>query len=143
MTSPAPGWYPDPSDPSRQIYFDGQRWVNPVPEKADAEVPRKSAPAGSSELSGSEKYWAILERYQLPSLLGIVALGLLIAGLITRSSVLGALAVVFILATAALALVESGRADAPAPVSGATSPVSGPTALGSAARSGDSLGHAA
>lgn len=51
MTSPAPGWYPNPSDPSSQIYFDGQRWV---PEKAVTEVQRKSAPAaaaGSSDLS--------------------------------------------------------------------------------------------
>lgn len=27
--SPAPGWYPDPSDPSRQIYWDGAVWVSP------------------------------------------------------------------------------------------------------------------
>jgi hypothetical protein len=26
MTQPRAGWYPDPSDPSRQRYFDGQAW---------------------------------------------------------------------------------------------------------------------
>jgi hypothetical protein len=29
--SPAPGWYPDPSDPGRQIYWDGTAWSRPVP----------------------------------------------------------------------------------------------------------------
>jgi Host cell surface-exposed lipoprotein/Protein of unknown function (DUF2510) len=27
MMQPAPGWYPDPSDPSRQRYFDGKVWT--------------------------------------------------------------------------------------------------------------------
>jgi Host cell surface-exposed lipoprotein/Protein of unknown function (DUF2510) len=27
MTQPAPGWFPDPSDPSRQRYFDGRAWT--------------------------------------------------------------------------------------------------------------------
>lgn len=27
MTQPTPGWYPDPSDPSRQRYFDGRQWT--------------------------------------------------------------------------------------------------------------------
>ncbi|MDH6198520.1 hypothetical protein M2272_005179 [Mycobacterium frederiksbergense] len=26
--SPAPGWFPDPSDPSRQRYFDGKVWTD-------------------------------------------------------------------------------------------------------------------
>ncbi|OBK95769.1 hypothetical protein A5645_11080 [Mycobacterium asiaticum] len=26
---PAPGWYPDPSDPTRQIYWDGSTWIKP------------------------------------------------------------------------------------------------------------------
>lgn len=31
MTQPsqAPGWYPDPSNPSRQIYWDGRSWSLP------------------------------------------------------------------------------------------------------------------
>lgn len=28
--SPAPGWYPDPSDPTRQIYWDGTAWSRPA-----------------------------------------------------------------------------------------------------------------
>ena len=28
--SPAPGWYPDPSDPGRQIYWDGTAWSTPA-----------------------------------------------------------------------------------------------------------------
>ncbi|MGV0693117.1 DUF2510 domain-containing protein [Mycobacterium paraintracellulare] len=28
--SPAPGWYPDPSDPTRQIYWDGTAWRGPA-----------------------------------------------------------------------------------------------------------------
>jgi multidrug transporter EmrE-like cation transporter len=31
--SPAPGWYPDPSDPARQIYWDGTAWSGP-PQRA-------------------------------------------------------------------------------------------------------------
>jgi hypothetical protein len=27
--SPAPGWYPDPSDPGRQIYWNGTAWGGP------------------------------------------------------------------------------------------------------------------
>lgn len=27
MTQPQPGWFPDPSDPSRQRYFDGNVWT--------------------------------------------------------------------------------------------------------------------
>lgn len=27
--SPAPGWYPDPSDPANQVYWDGNAWSAP------------------------------------------------------------------------------------------------------------------
>jgi hypothetical protein len=30
MTQPAPGWYPDPSDPAKKIYWDGTAWSAPV-----------------------------------------------------------------------------------------------------------------
>lgn len=30
--SPAPGWYPDPSDPERRIYWDGTAWSGPASE---------------------------------------------------------------------------------------------------------------
>lgn len=29
--SPAPGWYPDPSNPAKQIYWDGNAWSAPRP----------------------------------------------------------------------------------------------------------------
>jgi hypothetical protein len=32
--SPAPGWYPDPSDPERRIYWDGTAWSGPAPSDA-------------------------------------------------------------------------------------------------------------
>lgn len=36
MTSP--GWYPDPSDPAKQIYWDGAAWSGPVlPAQSDAD----------------------------------------------------------------------------------------------------------
>lgn len=34
--SPAPGWYPDPSDPERRIYWDGVAWSGPAPAPSDA-----------------------------------------------------------------------------------------------------------
>jgi len=34
--SPAPGWYPDPTDPARNIYWDGTAWSVPKsPTEAD------------------------------------------------------------------------------------------------------------
>lgn len=33
---PAPGWYPDPSKPGKQIYWDGAAWSGPVaPDNSD------------------------------------------------------------------------------------------------------------
>jgi hypothetical protein len=29
--SPAPGWYPDPSDPGKKIYWNGTAWTGPPP----------------------------------------------------------------------------------------------------------------
>ncbi|WP_233213396.1 DUF2510 domain-containing protein [Mycobacterium hubeiense] len=29
--SPAPGWYPDPSDPGKKIYWNGTAWGGPPP----------------------------------------------------------------------------------------------------------------
>ncbi|MCX5044665.1 DUF2510 domain-containing protein [Aldersonia sp. NBC_00410] len=34
----APGWYPDPSDPARNIYWDGNAWSRPVSRPASAPV---------------------------------------------------------------------------------------------------------
>ncbi|MHA0285241.1 DUF2510 domain-containing protein [Mycobacterium sp. C3-094] len=35
--NPAPGWYPDPLNPGKKIYWDGSTWGEPVgvPDKAD------------------------------------------------------------------------------------------------------------
>ena len=33
--SPAPGWYPDPWDPGKRIYWDGSAWSTPAPNAAD------------------------------------------------------------------------------------------------------------
>jgi hypothetical protein len=44
MTSP--GWYPDPSDPAKQIYWDGTAWSGPVlPAQSDAGNSKKAAVA--------------------------------------------------------------------------------------------------
>lgn len=29
LSLPAPGWYPDPNDPSREMFWDGDEWVPP------------------------------------------------------------------------------------------------------------------
>jgi len=46
MTQPsqAPGWYPDPSDPARNIYWDGTGWSGPA-----------SAPAGADKSNISKQ----------------------------------------------------------------------------------------
>ncbi|MGO9157996.1 DUF2510 domain-containing protein, partial [Mycobacterium sp.] len=41
--SPAPGWYPDPSDPGRRIYWDGTAWSTPAPSAADKSNSGKNA----------------------------------------------------------------------------------------------------
>lgn len=47
MTQPTPGWFPDPTDPSRQRYFDGKAWTEsyapfpPPPQAASASKPAK------------------------------------------------------------------------------------------------------
>jgi hypothetical protein len=45
---PAPGWYPDPSDPARNIYWDGSAWNRPPsPTEVDKSiVSKKTAVAG-------------------------------------------------------------------------------------------------
>lgn len=41
--SPAPGWYPDPSDPGKRIYWDGTAWSTPAPSEADKSNSGKKA----------------------------------------------------------------------------------------------------
>ncbi len=45
----APGWYPDPADPSRQRYFDGNAWTeNYAPFGAATPLPAQPAKTGMS-----------------------------------------------------------------------------------------------
>lgn len=51
MTQPAAGWYPDPSDPSRQRYFDGKIWTDNYapcgpPTQAARRAPTSGIPRG-------------------------------------------------------------------------------------------------
>lgn len=53
MTQPAAGWYPDPSDPSRQRYFDGTAWTEsyapfPAPPPGVGQ-PAKAVPQKKSD----------------------------------------------------------------------------------------------
>src|SRR5699024_11213710 len=41
----APGWYPDPSDPGKQIYWDGAAWRARVHPAGDASSGKKAAVA--------------------------------------------------------------------------------------------------
>ncbi|ABL03611.1 DUF2510 domain-containing protein [Mycobacterium ulcerans] len=41
---PAPGWYPDPSSPEKQIYWDGTAWSGP-PASGAADKHKKTAVA--------------------------------------------------------------------------------------------------
>lgn len=47
MTQLAAGWYPDPADPSRQRYFDGQAWTEAF-APIGAPVPGQSGTGGSN-----------------------------------------------------------------------------------------------
>lgn len=56
MTQPRAGWYPDPSDPSRQRYFDGNAWTEnyaPFP----APPPGVGQSAKPAKQSGINKRW--------------------------------------------------------------------------------------
>lgn len=49
MTQPRAGWYPDPSDPSRQRYFDGNTWTeNYANFGAPTPLPARPAKSGMS-----------------------------------------------------------------------------------------------
>lgn len=44
--SPAPGWYPDPSDPARNIYWNGTAWSRPVGTENSSNVKRSAVAVG-------------------------------------------------------------------------------------------------
>lgn len=54
--SPAPGWYPDPSDPGRRIYWDGTTWSGPV---RPAGVPNSTPAAPEADKSNDSKKTAV------------------------------------------------------------------------------------
>lgn len=41
--SQAPGWYPDPSDAGRQIYWDGSTWVKPTANEDKSSAGKRNA----------------------------------------------------------------------------------------------------
>jgi hypothetical protein len=43
--NPQPGWYPDPSNPGKQIHWDGARWGEPVRVPNDSGKGKKTAVA--------------------------------------------------------------------------------------------------
>jgi Protein of unknown function (DUF2510) len=43
--NPQPGWYPDPLNPGKQIYWDGARWGEPVGVPSDSGKSKKTAVA--------------------------------------------------------------------------------------------------
>lgn len=57
MSTPA-GWYPDPNDPSRMLWWDGVRWVVPPAPTPPAEPFPQSAPgAWPGTASGAAPAW--------------------------------------------------------------------------------------
>ena len=53
MTQPTPGWFPDPSDPSRQRYFDGRAWTEDY-APFGAPATRNSPPSKSGMSRGGK-----------------------------------------------------------------------------------------
>lgn len=43
--NPSPGWYPDPLNPGKRIYWDGARWGEPVGAPTDSGKSKKTAVA--------------------------------------------------------------------------------------------------
>lgn len=50
--SPAPGWYPDPSNPQRSIYWDGVKWTGQMRGPAPPQGRTKSRDAGKWVAAG-------------------------------------------------------------------------------------------
>src|SRR3954469_20235626 len=70
MTTPA-GWYPDPSDPSRQIYWNGTAWVGGPWTGPPVEVTSSPASA-TAENSGSGKKAAVAIGVCVLVIIGVV-----------------------------------------------------------------------
>lgn len=78
MSSPMPGWYPDPENPGRQRFWDGQHWTEARAYPA-SEV-GATQPSPTQQPSGSGAW---------PWVIGLIILGAILLGaayLITRPS---------------------------------------------------------
>lgn len=76
MSSPMPGWYPDPENPGRQRFWDGQHWTEARAYPA-SEV-GATQPSPTQQPSGSGAW---------PWVIGLIILGAILLGaayLITR-----------------------------------------------------------
>lgn len=79
MSSPMPGWYPDPENPGRQRFWDGQQWTEARAYPA-SEV-GATQPAVATQQSSGSGAW--------PWVVGLIVLGAILLGaayLLTKSS---------------------------------------------------------
>lgn len=77
MSSPMPGWYPDPEDPARQRFWDGQQWTEA--RAYPASEMGATQPASTTQSSGSGAW---------PWVVGLIVVGAMLLGiayLVTRS----------------------------------------------------------
>jgi hypothetical protein len=70
MSTPMPGWYPDPEDPGRQRFWDGQQWTDARAFPASDVGATQPAPTTQSSGNGA---W--------PWVVGLIVVGLLLLGL--------------------------------------------------------------
>lgn len=72
--SQPPGWYPDPSNPQKQIYWNGNSWGGPSgPPPAPASIPGSGAPAGPLATNESKsKQTAVAIGVCVLALIGLV-----------------------------------------------------------------------
>jgi hypothetical protein len=61
MAGPAPGWYPDPGDPTQRRWWDGESWTDQIAPPMD-QPPTTSSPQGpeSSATSKSRAPWLLV-----------------------------------------------------------------------------------
>ena len=70
MSTPMPGWYPDPESPGRQRFWDGQQWTD-ARAYPDSEV-GATQPAPTTKSSGSGAW---------PWVVGLIVVGAILLGL--------------------------------------------------------------
>lgn len=70
MSTPMPGWYPDPEDPGRQRFWDGQQWTDARAYPASEVGATQPAPTTKSSGSGA---W--------PWVVGLIVVGAILLGI--------------------------------------------------------------